>query len=90
MVGRKVFIFVFYFEAEVLMPKYNKTYPYLLWFLHPSVQAYHININIVMERRKRKFSDGQFLTTKQFHPGNNEVFWNRLQVDWINNLFKAK
>ena len=66
MVGRKVFIFVFYFEAEVLMPKYNKTYPYLLWFLHPSVQAYHININIVMERRKCKFSDGQFSRRPSF------------------------
>ena len=57
MVGRKVFIFIFYFEAEVLMPKYNKTYSYLLSFLHPSVQEYHININIVMERRKHPFSD---------------------------------
>ena len=66
MVGRKVFIFVFYFEEEVLMPKYNKTYPYLLWFLHPSVQAYHININIVMERRKCKFSDGQFSRRPSF------------------------
>ena len=34
MVGREVFIFIFYFEMEVLMLKYNKTYPYLLSFLH--------------------------------------------------------
>ena len=34
--------FYFYFEAEVLMLKYNKTYPYLLSFLHASAQAYHI------------------------------------------------
>ena len=42
MVGSEVFIFYFYFLAEVLMLKYNKTYPYLLLFLHPSVQAYYI------------------------------------------------
>ena len=34
--------FYFFFDSEVLMPKYNKTYPYLLSFLHPSVQAYYI------------------------------------------------
>ena len=48
------------------MLKYNKTYPYLLWFLHPSVQAYHININIVMERRKHKFSDDLFSRRPSF------------------------
>ena len=58
MVGRKVFILIFYFEAEVLMLKYNKTYPYLLSFLHPSVPRHTISyINIVMERRIHKFSD---------------------------------
>ena len=41
MVGREVFIFIFY-DSEVLMLKHNKTYPYLLSFLHPSVQAYYI------------------------------------------------
>ena len=35
-------MFIFYFEAEVLMLTYNKTYSYLLLFLHPNVQAYHI------------------------------------------------
>ena len=42
MVGQEVFIFIFYFEVEVLMLKYNKTYPYLLPFLHPSVLAYYV------------------------------------------------
>ena len=40
MVGREVFNF--FFDLEVLMLKYNKTYPYLLLFLQPSVQAYYI------------------------------------------------
>ena len=43
MVGREAF--VFYFEAEVLMLKYNKAYLYLLSFLHPSVQTYYIIIH---------------------------------------------
>ena len=46
--GGRFLFFIFYFEAEVLMLKYNKTYPYLLSFLHPSVQVYYI---------KHKFSD---------------------------------
>ena len=41
MVGREILIFIFYFEAEFLMLKYNKTYPYILLFLHRSVQAYY-------------------------------------------------
>ena len=42
MVGREVLLF--FFNLEVLMLKYtcNKTYPYLLSFLHPSVQAHYI------------------------------------------------
>ena len=56
MVGREVFISIF--DSDVLMLKYNKTYPYLLSLLHPSVQAYHIlYINIILERRKQKFWD---------------------------------
>ena len=35
MVGREVFI-LFFFDSEVLMLKYNKTYPYLLSLLYPS------------------------------------------------------
>ena len=31
------FYFYYFFDSEVLMLKYNKTYPYLLSFLHPSV-----------------------------------------------------
>ena len=56
--GRKggFFIFIiFYFQAEVLMLKYNKTYHYLLSFLHPSVQAYcitHIKHHIGMQKTK--------------------------------------
>ena len=50
------FIFIiFYFQAEVLMLKYNKTYHYLLSFLHPSVQAYcitHIKHHIGMQKTK--------------------------------------
>ena len=57
MVGREVFLFLlfFYFQAEVLMLKYNKTYHYLLSFLHPSVQAYcitHIKHHIGMQKTK--------------------------------------
>ena len=56
--GRKggFFIFIiFYFQAEVLMLKYNKTYHYLLSFLHPSVQTYcitHIKHHIGMQKTK--------------------------------------
>ena len=59
MVWREDFIFIFCFEADVAMLKYNKKYPYLLSFLHPSVHAYYSisYINIIMERRKQKFSD---------------------------------
>ena len=46
-----------FFDSEVLMLKYNKTYRYLLSFLYPSVQAYCIIHKIIMERRKYKFSD---------------------------------
>ena len=50
------FIFIiFYFQAEVLMLKYNKTYHYLLSFLHPSDQAYcitHIKHHIGMQKTK--------------------------------------
>ena len=42
MVGRENFFVFCFFDLEVLMLKYNKTYPYLLSLLHPSVQAYHI------------------------------------------------
>ena len=43
------------------MLKYNKTYPYLLSFLHPSVQAYYIiHKHHIAERRKHKFSDNLF------------------------------
>ena len=57
MVGREVFLFLlfFYFQAEVLMLKYNKTYHYLLSFLHPSVQAYcitHTKHHIGMQKTK--------------------------------------
>ena len=55
-VGREAFIFIFCFEAEVLMLKYNKTYPYLLSFLHPSVQVTISYINI-LKCRKQIFSD---------------------------------
>ena len=34
------FYFYYFFDSEVLMLKYNKTYPYLLSFLHPSVTTF--------------------------------------------------
>ena len=57
MVEREVFIFIFYFEADVLMLKYNKTYPYLLSLFHSSVQAYYIIHKHIGMHRKHKFSD---------------------------------
>ena len=41
--GRFCFLKWGFSDSEVLILKYNKTYPYLLSLLHPSVQAYHIN-----------------------------------------------
>ena len=56
MVGREVSIY-FFFDSEVLMLKYNKTYPYLLSFLHPSVQAYYIIYKHHIGMQKHKFLD---------------------------------
>ena len=54
-VGTEIFSFIYlFFDLEVLMLKYNKTYPYLLSLLHPSVQVYYSisYINIILECRK--------------------------------------
>ena len=40
--GREGGFYLFFFDSEVLMLKYDKAYPYLLSLLHSSVQAYHI------------------------------------------------
>ena len=44
------------------MPKYNKTYPYLLSFLHPSVQAYYIIHKHHIETQKT-YVFGQLIQT---------------------------
>ena len=52
--GRSLVLFIYFFDLEILMLKYNKTYPYLLSLLHPSVQVYYSisYINIILECRK--------------------------------------
>ena len=53
-----LFLLLVFLDSDVLMLKYSKTYPYLLSFLHPSVQeAYYIINKIILERRKHMFSD---------------------------------
>ena len=71
MVGREVFI-LFLFDLEVVMLKYNKTYPYLLSCLHPSVKAYYIihKHHIGMQKTEVRTTNSDFY---QVLPSQNSI-----------------
>ena len=71
--GRFLFLF-FYFEAEVLMLKYNKTsYPYLLSFLYPSVQAHHIIHKHHNGTQKTQVFGWLIQSSTKFWPSQNSI-----------------